>query len=131
MTNVPEAFRAAAQSGASQSFGLLHPNVQRWIWQQGWEELRDIQERSIPTLLTTERDLIIAAGTASGKTEAAFLPIASRIASAAPKPGSGFNALYISPLRALINDQFRRMEGLCEELEIPVIKWHGDVSESH
>jgi ATP-dependent Lhr-like helicase len=131
MTNVPEAFRAAAQSGASQSFGLLHPKVQRWIWQQGWEELRDIQERSIPTLLTTERDLIIAAGTASGKTEAAFLPIASRIASAAPKPGSGFNALYISPLRALINDQFRRMEGLCEELEIPVVKWHGDVSESH
>lgn len=131
MTEIPDAFRAAAKSGASQSFDLLHPKIQRWIWRQDWEELRDIQERSIPTLLTTDRDLIIAAGTASGKTEAAFLPIASRIASAAPKPGAGFSALYISPLRALINDQFRRMESLCEELEIPVVKWHGDVAESH
>lgn len=114
------------QPGSS-SFDLLHEKVRRWIWRQGWEGLRDIQERSIPHLLSGSRDLIISAGTASGKTEAAFLPIASRIASEGRRPDAGFNALYVSPLRALINDQFQRLDGLCEELEIPVVRWHGDV----
>lgn len=114
----------------SQAFDLLHPKVQRWIWRQGWEDLRDIQEISIPALAAGEQDVIIAAATASGKTEAAFLPIVSRLAKAEMKPGDGFGAIYISPLRALINDQFGRLESLCEELEIPVFKWHGDVSAS-
>jgi len=110
----------------SKAFGSLHEKVQRWIWKQGWQELRDIQEASIPVLLKGEQDLIIAAGTASGKTEAAFLPIVSSIASASESVG--FKAIYVSPLRALINDQFGRLETLCEELGIPVVKWHGDVS---
>jgi len=116
--------------GASTAFDLLHEGVRRWIWRQGWTELRDIQERSIPVLLEGQRDLIIAAGTASGKTEAAFLPIVSRLAVDERKYGAGFEAIYISPLRALINDQFGRMETLCEEVEIPVWKWHGDVAGS-
>jgi ATP-dependent Lhr-like helicase len=130
MTDVPDAFRAAASARGSASFDLLHPEVQRWIWHQGWEELRDIQEGAIPILVQSNDDVIIAAGTASGKTEAAFLPIASRIAQAEPSEGQGFRALYVSPLRALINDQFRRMESLCEDLEIPVFRWHGDVAAS-
>ena len=36
-------------------------------------------------------------------------------------------ALYVGPLKALINDQFRRLEELCAKLEIPVHRWHGDV----
>lgn len=114
------------QTGSS-SFDLLHEKVRRWIWRQGWDSLRDIQERSIPHLLGGDRDLIISAGTASGKTEAAFLPIVSRIASEDRTPGLGFDAIYVSPLRALINDQFSRLDALCEELEIPVTRWHGDV----
>ena len=113
---------------SSSSFDLLHVGVRRWIWKQGWESLRDIQEESVPVILDGGTDVIVAAATASGKTEAAFLPIVSRIASDGSVPGGGFEAIYVSPLRALINDQFRRIEGLCEELEIPVVKWHGDVS---
>ena len=119
-----------ADEAVSASFDLLHENVRRWIWKQGWEGLRDIQNRSIPVLLTGEHDLIISAGTASGKSEAAFLPIVSRIAASERKPGMGFDAIYVSPLRALINDQFSRIEALCEELEIQVTKWHGDVAAS-
>jgi len=115
---------------ASSAFDLLHEKVRRWIWKQGWTELRDIQEQSIPILLDGKRDLIIAAGTASGKTEAAFLPIVSRLAWDDRATGTGFQALYVSPLRALINDQFARIETLCEEIELPVTKWHGDVSAS-
>lgn len=118
------------RDGASRSFDLLHEKVRRWIWRKGWTELRDIQERSIPLLLTGDRDLIVGAGTASGKTEAAFLPIVSRLARDARAPGDGFEAIYVGPLRALINDQFGRLESLCEELELPVTKWHGDVSAS-
>lgn len=74
-------------------------------------------------LLQRERDVIISASTASGKTEAAFLPIVSDLAVL----GDAGVVLYISPLKALINDQFSRVELLCEALEIPVIPWHGDV----
>ena len=43
---------------------------------------------------------------------------------------SSVRALYVGPLKALINDQFRRLEELCEHAEIPVHKWHGDVGQS-
>jgi ATP-dependent Lhr-like helicase len=125
----PEAFVRAAHQRASRAFDLLHPNVQRWIWKQGWDELRDIQEEAIPLLIGGERDVIIAATTAGGKTEAAFLPIVSRLVERDPA-SRGFRAIYVSPLRALINDQFGRLEALCRDLEIPVFKWHGDVSQS-
>lgn len=112
------------------AFDSLHEKVRRWIWQQGWEDLRDVQERSIPILLASERDLIIMAATAGGKTEAAFLPIVSRLASEPPAAIDGFQAIYVSPMRALINDQFGRMDSLCAELDVEVTKWHGDVSAS-
>lgn len=112
------------------AFDSLHEKVKRWIWQQGWEGLRDVQERSIPHLLAGGRDLIIMAATAGGKTEAAFLPIVSRLATDGAPSGGGFQAIYVSPMRALINDQFGRMENLCSEVDIEVTKWHGDVSAS-
>jgi ATP-dependent helicase Lhr and Lhr-like helicase len=110
---------------SSAGFDRLSEPVRRWIWQKDWKELRDIQEQAIPAILDTEADVIIAAATAGGKTEAAFLPIISRVADAS---GRGFKAIYISPLKALINDQFRRLDELCELAELPVYRWHGDVS---
>jgi len=108
----------------SSAFNRLHLKVQRWIWRTGWSELRDIQEQAIPAILAREGDLVIAAATAGGKTEAAFLPILSSLVD---DPGGSVRALYVSPLRALINDQFRRLDLLCEELAVPVHRWHGDV----
>ena len=117
-------------AASSAAFDLLHGKVRQWIWRQGWDGLREIQEKSIPILLSGASDLIITAGTASGKTEAAFLPIVSRLASEEASATTGFRAIYVSPLRALINDQFGRMESLCDDVEIEVTKWHGDVSAS-
>jgi ATP-dependent helicase Lhr and Lhr-like helicase len=130
VNDTPSSSPEITADAESSAFEQLHEKVRRWIWQQGWTELRDIQERSIPILLDGKRDLIIAAGTASGKTEAAFLPIVSRLAWDERPPGAGFEALYVSPLRALINDQFGRIETLCEEIGLPVTKWHGDVAAS-
>ena len=107
----------------SSSFFLLDKRIQRWIWDSGWDELKDIQEQSIPLILAGKKDVILAAATASGKTEAAFLPILTRMLQ---EPEIGC-VLYISPLKALINDQWGRLEPLCEKLEIPVTPWHGDI----
>ena len=108
-------------------YDRLDPKIRRWIRDQGWEELREIQARTIISVLDRKQDIIIAATTAAGKTEAAFLPVLTSIA-ARIKPG--FSVLYVSPLKALINDQFRRLDELCESMEIPVVKWHGDASQA-
>jgi len=105
---------------------LLDERIRRWVWSKGWTGLRDAQELAIPVLLRAQRDVIIAAATASGKTEAAFLPILSKLVG---NDEMGL-ALYISPLKALINDQWGRLDQLCEELEVPVVPWHGDISQT-
>lgn len=109
------------------AFDLLTEPIQRVLWDMKWLELRPIQTDAIHQILTAKSDLIIAASTASGKTEAAFLPILSRIGE---DPGRSVRAVYVGPLKALINDQFRRLEDLCNHAEIPVHRWHGDVSAS-
>lgn len=113
----------------SLAFDRLHPKVQRWIWREGWTELRTIQERAIEALLDGNPDVVIASPTASGKTEAAFLPVASRLAELDSAPSVG--VLYVSPLKALINDQSERLGPLFESLDMDVRRWHGDVSASH
>ncbi len=115
-------------SSTSTSFKLLDPRVQKWIWNQDWSSLKDIQENSIPIVLKRDSDVIISASTAGGKTEAAFLPILTNLL----KQGKsyGFQVLYVSPLKALINDQYRRLCEMTDEMNIDVIPWHGDVDAS-
>ncbi|MDO8276680.1 MAG: DEAD/DEAH box helicase [Burkholderiaceae bacterium] len=110
----------------SSSFHLLDERIQRFIWDQRWEELRDAQERAIPLIVKGDTDVIISAATAAGKTEAAFLPALTHLL-AADEDGL---IVYISPLKALINDQFGRLDRLCDQLEVPVWPWHGDISAS-
>lgn len=112
---------------SSASFELLDPRIQRWIWSNGWTQMRDAQERAVPFVIDADRDVIIAAATASGKTEAAFLPVLTHILR---EGNEGSLVIYISPLKALINDQFGRMEQLCESLNIAVWPWHGDINAS-
>jgi ATP-dependent Lhr-like helicase len=93
-----------------------------------WTQLYQFQVESINAWFDTDSDLLLMANTAAGKTEAAFLPIISSLTS---DHGSGsIRVLYVGPLKALINDQFRRLEELCNRTEIPVHRWHGDVDSS-
>ena len=108
------------------AFNLLSEPIRKYIRDKGWESLRPIQEAAIQRILSTENNYVLISRTASGKTEAAFLPILSRI----DFREEGVKVLYISPLIALINDQFRRVEELCEYLDISVTKWHGEASKS-
>ena len=72
--------------------------------------------------------MLLTASTASGKTEAAFFPVITLFSEDMP---SSVGCIYIGPLKALINDQFSRLNDLCAEADIPVWHWHGDVAQSH
>ena len=111
------------------AFDRLARPIQQWIRGQGWRELREVQVRAVEAILGTERDVIVAASTAGGKTEAAFLPLLSDVIDRPPETG-GFDLLYVGPLKALITDQAGRLEAICDEAELPVTPWHGDVAQS-
>jgi len=108
------------------SYNLLSESIRKYIRDKRWESLRPIQAAAISKILSTDNNYILASRTASGKTEAAFLPILSK----ADFNAIGVQVLYISPLIALINDQFFRIEDLCKDLEISVTKWHGEAKKS-
>ena len=109
-------------------FYKLAPFIQEYIYDHGWTQLRAVQAAACYVVFETDDHLLLSAGTASGKTEAAFFPILSLFDE---DPPASVGALYIGPLKALINDQFLRLNDLCEEADIPVWHWHGDVNRSH
>jgi ATP-dependent Lhr-like helicase len=118
--SVPEANRG--------TFELLHSKIQQQLYAMRWTELRPIQVDTIQEIILRKNNrIVISAQTAGGKTEAAFLPILSGIVE---NYSGSVQALYVGPLKALINDQFRRLEDLCQRASIPVHRWHGDVSQS-
>lgn len=119
--------RGCGVDAVRSAFDRLDPLMQHRLYDMGWTELRPIQVDAIHAVFDTPDHLVISARTASGKTEAAFLPILSRIVA---DPSGSIRAIYVGPLRALINDQFRRLESLCERAAIAVHKWHGDVGQA-
>ena len=124
------------------TFERLAPPLQRVLWELGWKGLRDTQVEALPLILDTENDVVISAATAAGKTEAAFLPLLTRLwQGKSLVPGvaeSGVNStlsargviLYVAPVKALINDQTERLQVFCDPMGIPVYPWHGDVGQS-
>jgi len=108
-------------------FGRLAPFIQDFIYQNKWEELRGIQVAACEAIFDSGDNLLLSSGTASGKTEAAFLPVLTELYN---KPLKSIGVMYVSPLKALINDQFKRLEQLLLDSHIPVVKWHGDASQS-
>lgn len=122
MTSPPS--KSNGEQQISSGFQRLHPGVQKWIWRQKWPSLRKVQEEAISPILHGDQDVIISAATAGGKTEAAFLPIFSRLME---ETGPGIGTLCVSPLKALINDQFRRLPEIGDQLDIAVTPWHGDI----
>ncbi|WP_339184663.1 DEAD/DEAH box helicase [Paenibacillus sp. FSL R5-0701] len=109
------------------SFYRLAPFVQEFIYKKRWESLRPAQIEACNICFHTPHHMLIAAGTASGKTEAAFFPALTELYE---RPSKSVGILYIGPLKALINDQFERLKDLLSEGNIPVWHWHGDVPQA-
>lgn len=109
-------------------FSRYSPFVQDFIYRNNWESLRAVQVAAGDAVFNTDDNVLLSASTASGKTEAAFFPILTLFSEDMPR---SVGAIYIGPLKALINDQFMRLNELCAEAHIPVWHWHGDVAQSH
>ena len=110
------------------TFDRYAPFVQEYIYRNHWENLRAIQVAAGEAIFNTDDHVLLTASTASGKTEAAFFPIITLFSE---DPPASIGCIYIGPLKALINDQFSRLNDLCAEAGIPVWHWHGDVAQSH
>ena len=108
-------------------FERYAPFIQDYIYRSGWQSLRAVQNAAGEAIFGTEDNVLLTASTASGKTEAAFFPILTLLDE---NPSESVGVLYIAPLKALINDQFGRLNELCEEAGIAVTRWHGDAAAS-
>ena len=105
-------------------FSSLHESLQQVLAQRfDWSELREVQERAYEAV-AQGNDVLVIAPTAGGKSEAALIPVMDDIL----KHGrAGVACLYLSPLKALINDQEDRFAAFCIPTSLSVMKWHGDV----
>lgn len=92
----------------------------------GWSSLRPVQEQTIEAVLAGQ-NCVVLAPTAGGKTEAAFLPVLDLVYRDQLEPVC---ALYISPIRALLNNQEPRIQQLSGLVGATAFKWHGDVGQA-
>src|SRR4051812_12303356 len=109
------------------SLDRLHPHLQHAIVNDlGWRSLRPVQELTIDAGLDGA-NVVVLAPTAGGKTGASLFPVLSRILADAPPPVA---ALYVCPIRALLNNQEDRIGSYCRMVGLSAFKWHGDVSDA-
>lgn len=104
---------------------MLNKRMQTFIRNSlKWKDFTEIQKKTIPYVLNGE-DVLVIGPTASGKTESVLIPVFNNIKEENLEPMS---VLYISPLKALINDMYNRINKWGEYFNISCTKWHGDVS---
>lgn len=111
-----------ARAATGSAMEMLSSKVISLIRERGWDSLTEIQEKAIPEVLSGANVLIMAP-TGEGKTEAALFPVLSMLVEDPSKPVA---VLYITPMKALINDLYQRIEWWASRLGLIVAKKHGD-----
>jgi len=108
-------------------FDTLHPALQYHVVNSlGWSSLRPTQIEAIGPIQEGFHCLLLAP-TAGGKTEAAIIPVLSRMLR---ENWSGVSVLYVCPIKALLNNLAQRLEHYAGLVGRRVELWHGDVSQS-
>ncbi|SPA40194.1 DEAD/DEAH box helicase domain protein [Cupriavidus taiwanensis] len=108
-------------------FEQLHPSLQYHVVNTlGWSTLRPTQLAAIPAIQAGSHCLLLAP-TAGGKTEAATIPILSRMLK---ESWSATSVLYICPIKALLNNLEHRLSHYAGLVGRTVEVWHGDISQS-
>ena len=90
----------------NQTFNRLAPFIQEYIYTHNWQDIRPVQVEACKVIFNTNAHLLLAAGTASGKTEAAFLPVLTLLHE---NPSSTIGLLNIRHIKALFNDNSERL----------------------
>ena len=112
---------------AEGSFQFLAPVVRGFLAETGITEPTPPQVQAWP-LVSRGEDVLVVAPTGSGKTEAALLPLLSRLVSEGH--GEGISLLYITPMRALNRDMLKRLQVWCARLGLQVDIRHGDTPQA-
>jgi ATP-dependent Lhr-like helicase len=105
-------------------FSLLNKPIRKIVEERGFISPTDPQVEAVPLILEGKNVLLIAP-TGTGKTEAAFLPVFSKLIELI-RLHVGIKILYITPLRALNRDILERLKWWCEKLDVRVAVRHGD-----
>lgn len=92
----------------------------------GWPGLRPLQAAAVEPV-RSGTDCVLVAPTAGGKTEAAIFPLLSEMVEG---NWSGTTILYVTPLRALLNNIHPRVSAYCSWLGRAAGLWHGDIGQS-
>ncbi len=106
--------------------GIMDPKIISLLREKGWKDLTIPQKLAIPKI-KEGYNVLLTAPTGFGKTEAAILPIFEMMIKEKAKPVA---VVYITPLRALINDITRRLKWWGSKLGFTVARKHGDVPSS-
>lgn len=105
------------------AFDRLHPALQHHIVNSlGWQDLREVQSLSIEAYLDGN-NMVVLAPTAGGKTESAFFPVISQMLA---ESWEGLSILYVSPIKALLNNQEQRLHKYMQLVGRRAALWHGD-----
>ena len=107
---------------------ILDPTISKKFKSIGFETLTEIQKEAIPEILE-EKNCLIIAPTGSGKTECATIPVFSKLKTR--KVPNKIKALYITPLRALNRDVFKRIIHYAENEKLKIEIRHGDTSQAN
>ena len=108
-------------------FGSLHKDIVSFLNTHGIAKPTDIQQNAIPLILEGQQNSLLLDPTGSGKTEAALVPLLNKLyMRKQERELFGFYIIYITPLRALNRDVFKRIEDLCNHLGLTVARRHGD-----
>jgi len=101
-------------------------NIESLFERFGFSKLTEIQKKALPIILQ-KKDCLIIAPTGSGKTECSVIPIFSFLKNS--KKTGRIKALYITPLRALNRDVFRRITKYAHDNELSIEIRHGDTTQ--
>ncbi|MFW9843998.1 MAG: DEAD/DEAH box helicase [Candidatus Thorarchaeota archaeon] len=108
----------------------LSKEMVQFLRSKGIVKPTPIQEKAIPILLDGQNNSLLLAPTGSGKTEAALLPLLNTLQQMSKERELfGFYIIYITPLKALNRDVFKRIIELCEHLGLTADVRHGDTTQ--
>jgi len=105
----------------------LDTNLTAKFHSLGFKQLTQIQIKAVP-IIYQKKDTLVIAPTGSGKTECSVIPIFSHIKQS--KKLGKIKAIYVTPLRALNRDVFRRIVRYAEKDGLSIEIRHGDTPQS-